>query len=150
DAETGLMQCGRRAYVPWLGRWASPDPLGVVDGTNGFVYARNNPLVFVDRAGTDVRKVVTTNNHRDLLRDAIGKVLSKTPTEEALDAQNKRIDLAKSPPKLTDMSTDAKIEREYRAQIPLLGRITTKLSGFSPPGWEDAGGNPAACFKLAC
>jgi RHS repeat-associated protein len=150
DAETGLVQCGRRAYVPWLGRWSSPDPIGVADGTNGFVYARNNPLVFVDRAGTDVVKVVTTNNHRDLLRDAIGKVQSKTPDDKAVDAQNKRIDLSKPAPKITDMSTDAQIERDYRARIPLFGRITTKLSGFSPPGWEDAGGNEAACFKLAC
>ncbi len=150
DAETGLVQCGVRSYVPWLGRWSSPDPLGVVDGTNGFVYAGNNPLVFVDRAGTDVHKVVTTNNHRDLLRDAIGKVQSKTPTNETVDAQNKRIDLSKPPPKDTDLSTDAEIEREYRNRIPLFGRITTKLSGFAPPGWEAAGGNEAACFKLAC
>ena len=136
--------------MPWLGRWSSPDPLGVVDGTNGYVYARNNPLVFVDRAGTDVHKVVTTNNHRDLLRDAIGKVQSKTATDETVSSRTARIDLTKPPPKVTDMSTDAQIEREYRNRIPLFGRVVTKLSGFAPPGWEDADGNEAACFKLAC
>ena len=29
------------------------------------------------------------------------------------------------------------------------GGKTVKLQDFAPPGWEDAGGNPAACFRLA-
>jgi len=29
------------------------------------------------------------------------------------------------------------------------GGKTVKLQDFTPPGWEDAGGNPAACFRLA-
>ena len=33
-----------RYYAPWLGRWVSCDPLGIVDGNNLYVYARNNPL----------------------------------------------------------------------------------------------------------
>jgi hypothetical protein len=31
-----------------------------------------------------------------------------------------------------------------------LGGKTVKLQDFAPPGWEDAGGDPAACFRLAC
>ena len=30
------------------------------------------------------------------------------------------------------------------------GGNTVKLQDFKPPGWEDAGGNPAACYRLAC
>src|SRR5262249_7066477 len=30
------------------------------------------------------------------------------------------------------------------------GGKTVKLKDFTPPGWENAGGNPAACYKLAC
>jgi hypothetical protein len=30
------------------------------------------------------------------------------------------------------------------------GRETVKLKDFAPPGWEDAAGDPAACFRLAC
>jgi hypothetical protein len=30
------------------------------------------------------------------------------------------------------------------------GGTTVKLQDFAPPGWEDAGGNPAACYRLAC
>src|SRR6185437_5103983 len=31
-----------------------------------------------------------------------------------------------------------------------LGGKTVKLQDFAPPGWEDAGGDPAACYRLAC
>jgi hypothetical protein len=30
------------------------------------------------------------------------------------------------------------------------GGETVKLKDFKPPGWEDAAGNPEACYKLAC
>jgi hypothetical protein len=33
---------------------------------------------------------------------------------------------------------------------PKGGGETVKLKDFKPPGWEDAGGNPEACYKLAC
>jgi hypothetical protein len=33
---------------------------------------------------------------------------------------------------------------------PKGGGETVKLKDFKPPGWEDAAGNPAACYKLAC
>lgn len=31
-----------------------------------------------------------------------------------------------------------------------LGGKTVKLQDFKPPGWEDANGDPAACYRLAC
>jgi RHS repeat-associated protein len=55
DDETGLSPHGARSYAPWLGRWVSPDPAGVVDGTNLYRYCRNSPVVFVDPAGTEPR-----------------------------------------------------------------------------------------------
>lgn len=52
DEEIGLYYHGARYYASWLGRWTSPDPMGTVDGTNLFVYAHGNPLIFVDDTGT--------------------------------------------------------------------------------------------------
>jgi RHS repeat-associated protein len=51
DEETGLYYYGARYYAPWLGRWTSPDPAGMVDGPNLYVYARDNPIVFTDPSG---------------------------------------------------------------------------------------------------
>ena len=51
DEETGLEYHSARYYLPWLGRWASADPVGIKDGVNVYRYAKNNPILFVDHLG---------------------------------------------------------------------------------------------------
>jgi len=51
DEETGMGYHGARYYLPWLGRWASPDPGGISDGTNLYRYASNNPVSKFDSNG---------------------------------------------------------------------------------------------------
>jgi RHS repeat-associated protein len=51
DEETGLYHNGARYYAAWLGRWTSPDPAGLIDGTNVYAYSRNNPLTLSDPTG---------------------------------------------------------------------------------------------------
>jgi RHS repeat-associated protein len=52
DTETGLYYCNRRYYAGWLGRWMSPDPLGLVDGLNLYEYVKNDPVNKYDPSGT--------------------------------------------------------------------------------------------------
>lgn len=40
---TGLYYYGYRYYMPWIGRWLNPDPLGVVAGLNPYRFVSNNP-----------------------------------------------------------------------------------------------------------
>ncbi|WP_234023143.1 RHS repeat-associated core domain-containing protein [Sorangium cellulosum] len=59
DEETGLYYHGARYYAPWLGRWASADPAGMVDGTNLYRYVRSNPVILTDPTGKQpVPKIV--------------------------------------------------------------------------------------------
>ena len=51
DALTGYYYYGARYYMPWLGRWASPDPAGTFDGLNLFRFVQNNPISFTDVGG---------------------------------------------------------------------------------------------------
>jgi RHS repeat-associated protein len=56
DDESGLYRIGARYYAPWLTRWTSPDPLFVKgaaasEALNLYLYARNNPLKFIDPTG---------------------------------------------------------------------------------------------------
>lgn len=53
DDETGLTYHSARYCAPWLGRWISCDPAGLVDGPNLYRYVRNNPLTYADPQGTD-------------------------------------------------------------------------------------------------
>lgn len=51
DAETGLSQNYFRDYDPKLGRYSTPDPIGIAGGTNPYAYVSSNPLSSVDPLG---------------------------------------------------------------------------------------------------
>jgi RHS repeat-associated protein len=55
DEETGLNYHNARYYIPWLGRWLNPDPIGIGDGMNVYAYCRNNPTVHSDIMGTQTK-----------------------------------------------------------------------------------------------
>jgi RHS repeat-associated protein len=51
DAETGLDYFGARYYRPQMGRFTSPDPIGLLGGGNFYAYVGNNPLRYIDPDG---------------------------------------------------------------------------------------------------
>ena len=53
DEETGLEYHGARYYAPWIARWISADPEGLVDGPNLYRYARCAPTMLTDPRGSD-------------------------------------------------------------------------------------------------
>jgi RHS repeat-associated protein len=52
DEENGFYYFGLRYYAPWLGRWFNPDPEGLADGPNVYLYAHANPVNVIDPDGT--------------------------------------------------------------------------------------------------
>lgn len=62
DKETGLAYFGGRYYVPWLCRWLSPDPSGLVDGTNTYLYCGANPTNYTDSDGNMMRGMANVAN----------------------------------------------------------------------------------------
>jgi len=56
DEESGLSYHSARYYLPWLGRWGSVDPAGLVDGVNIYRHSHNNPLNFSDVNGRQAKK----------------------------------------------------------------------------------------------
>ncbi|MCP4021874.1 MAG: RHS repeat-associated core domain-containing protein [Desulfobacteraceae bacterium] len=51
DLETGLHYNYHRYYDPQLGRYITPDPIGLEGGINTFVYSLNNPINRIDKSG---------------------------------------------------------------------------------------------------
>ena len=51
DAETGLHYNYHRYYDPKIGRYLTPDPIGLAGGINPFVYANLNPINLIDPYG---------------------------------------------------------------------------------------------------
>src|SRR5262249_38129813 len=67
DGETGLYYHGARYYTPWLGRWASCEPGGLLDGVNLYRYCKNAPPNCIDPTGFDpVRKNVASMTSEQL------------------------------------------------------------------------------------
>lgn len=60
DDVTQLYCYGSRYYVPWQGRWLSPDLAGTVDGLNLFIFVRNNPLRYEDDGGFKSKPIKVT------------------------------------------------------------------------------------------
>jgi RHS repeat-associated protein len=71
DEESGLYYHGARYYAPWLTRWISCDPIGLVDGKNLFLYVSNNPIKLVDPVGHSEKK---TGDHSQKARDAANEL----------------------------------------------------------------------------
>lgn len=51
DSATGQFYNHNRFYNPELGRYMEPDPSGMAGGMNPYIYALNNPIMFIDRNG---------------------------------------------------------------------------------------------------
>lgn len=64
DDESGLIFFGRRFYMPYEGRWLTPDPMGHMQEANRYAYCHNHPNQFNDHYGlftvSDVYESVTT------------------------------------------------------------------------------------------
>jgi RHS repeat-associated protein len=78
DEESGLNYHSARYYVPWLGRWASCDPIGIADGLNLFVYAHNSPAYWTDPTGTEGEEFTIPEDVRNEYRQKYGKNLPTT------------------------------------------------------------------------
>lgn len=98
-------------------------------------------------AGGGSANVVRSDNHRELLRQVAEEKLGKCLTEESVERTLR--DLA-SPAPFTPTAPDTRLRQDAESRIDAFGRTSVRLESFSPPGWEAAGGDPAACFKLAC
>jgi len=55
DEESGLSYHNARHYLPWIGRWAACDPLGIGDGINDYQFVRANPIRLQDGDGTQAK-----------------------------------------------------------------------------------------------
>jgi RHS repeat-associated protein len=61
DGASGLQYHSRRYYSVELRRWISPDPLGVADGLNGYLFVGNNPVNYRDPQGLMMKSSADRN-----------------------------------------------------------------------------------------
>jgi RHS repeat-associated protein len=97
DEENGFTYHGARYYAPWLGRWTSCDPAGLVDGVNIFAYGHDSPIRHSDPNGTTsveaegARRNAARAERGELTPDQIGDVY------KSADDVPKQIDTSAKP-----------------------------------------------------
>ncbi len=74
DAESGLSHHGARAYLPWVCRWASCDPMGAAEGMNPYAFVGNRPMVFADPSGLQAQAAGKKQDDAQLLGGALPTV----------------------------------------------------------------------------
>jgi RHS repeat-associated protein len=63
DAETGYHYNWHRTYEPQMGRYLTPDPIGLAGGVNAYAYVGGDPLDSIDPLGLETIFVINTNGH---------------------------------------------------------------------------------------
>ncbi len=82
DEESGLFYHGARYYAPWLGRWASCDPLDLNGGFNLYGYAYQNPVLFSDPGGKQPRPAIQRGTDISPV-SRVHQALTPTPPEKS-------------------------------------------------------------------
>jgi RHS repeat-associated protein len=84
DEESALSFHRARYYVPYLAKWTTCDPAGMVDGISLYLYARNNPMRFVDESGMESTNVDTPEERpSQVLNTAkLGGVVTRASSSE--------------------------------------------------------------------
>jgi RHS repeat-associated protein len=129
--ENGLYYYGHRYYVPWLGRWLSPDPAGDVDGLNLYQFAGGNPVTYADLGGLAI--------HLKGKKAAAGKKAGNKPLTSGLKTKVQASILGPRPAKVRAI-----------AKLALMVKVSTKTSakmiGRAVP---DVAGSPTAPVNQA-
>lgn len=71
DDVTGFIAFPFRYYLPWLTRWLTPDPMGIVDGMNLYAYVHGNPLTFRDDLGLETEEERRRREWQTLMAGAV-------------------------------------------------------------------------------
>lgn len=76
---TGLVYFGARYYNPLIGRWLTPDPAGMIDGPNLYLYVNNNPMNLVDPFGLCKEKSFWNKSLSDVWGDLKQQLTNPQP-----------------------------------------------------------------------
>jgi RHS repeat-associated protein len=89
DEESGFEYHSARYYLPWLGRWLSPDPIGIKDGMNVYRYCKNSSTTKIDTEGKSDKSIlekmrIVVENFKEKIYTIFDKKQLNTKASEKL------------------------------------------------------------------
>ena len=90
DEESGLSYHTARYYLPWLGRWGSCDPAGILDNLNRYLYVHGRVIVAVDNDGHATKVRVPTSGPEEVL-ESLGEFSEVAKTSQVLNISEKTL-----------------------------------------------------------
>ncbi|OLR93851.1 hypothetical protein BJP25_16650 [Actinokineospora bangkokensis] len=140
DEESGLSLHGARYYAPWLGRWTSADPSGLVGGINPYTYAHANPVELRDDNGKWPEFV-------DKLRKDPGATLKQAAATVG------KVALSYAETRLTQLSDKAQMLNPVTATVTLgaaaVQKVTTEVKAVKAAYQQGGGGAKGAAHATA-
>ncbi|MEO6973161.1 MAG: SpvB/TcaC N-terminal domain-containing protein [Rhodoferax sp.] len=143
DEESGLSYQSARYYAPWLARWVSCDPAGLLDRLDLYLFCRDSPTNWTDSSGHDPEKgkavEAALRSERGTL-DKLGKEQERLLTQKGqqevnVSSRTTDIDLAQHDLESAQTGQLSRGERKAleqgsgtRTQIKALERANNKLA----------------------
>jgi RHS repeat-associated protein len=133
DEESGLGHHGARYYAPWLCRWTSADPAGLVDGPNLYRYSRDAPTTLTDPGGhdpLDPSQFSSFEEYRDADHDApYSDEYLRSKWDDAVQRSASSITVE-------DRTQQARgvVQQQFEQDLERLRRIRTPALAFIMPG----------------
>lgn len=125
DEETGLELHGARYYLPWLGRWASPDHHAERLDGNRYAYVKGNPAASTDRNGQYEEPVHGAATYRLALAAGFEPA---DAARIAIATAGMDHDAATSPGKSPDLMPQTKLYH-FPTQEQALANVESDISG---------------------
>jgi RHS repeat-associated protein len=145
DSETGLYYYRARYYDQASGRFIREDPIGFRGGLNFYSYARNNPNIFIDPSGLNLKRydpkpkentIICNDHHLDIQLGNLGSPLEKACLEECTR---------------THEASHLKDMMKYPISATICkGQANGVIVGFSTTPEHDASEVAASTAEIAC
>lgn len=130
DEESGLYYHGARYYAPWLARWTSCDPAGMVNGPNLYVYVNSNPIRLKDASGTQSETSALENEHLLTNTEAHGMASPPPSSPQSSMASS----ATTGPGGQSSVPETSTIDKILRSEIQGIGGLTAGTIQANVPG----------------
>ena len=132
DTESNLHYNYHRYYDPSIGRYITPDPIGLVGGVNLSIYSENNPVNYIDPLG--LKTTITITNKINSPISITGTITATSDLTSksfsGVQIQDSKAGSCECKPPLKDGTYSAFVRTDRKNRIELRGTSSQGLTNI--------------------